>query len=401
MTMFEGRYFCTDASGGEINVDANDGITTDDDGGLQFDWDAQPTVSADKLPDSYTQFYDADEFVKISNVTVAKPIKQQYRINGDEYTFEKTEGELRKAAWSFDNSPHPLEHPDSGRVRSVDDIHGFWKNPRYVDDEGVVSNLYIPANDAEALSYVSEHGDVSIGFTNRLVSSDEDGVDAIQTDIYGDHIASVRKGRCSGEDGCGLNADSSIMPMDDESDTTIDTTMTDGTTDGCGCGGDGGQTIDLGDALPGMSVDALADRNEAVEKLREEKTRLESDAEDAREALESVREALDADEGTDLSSELESLTSELEDAQSKLAEQYREEFDSIVEDITSVTDKTEDDFEFETDSPEESVEKVRETKELLDSVEATPTDTDSTTETTDSTGGSSGSTLKPRYETQY
>lgn len=409
---FDGQRYVSHDASGEIDVEANPGVSTDSNEGYVFDWDAQPHVDADQLPDAYTQFYDAEEFVVLNDVTIAKPIVQTYHVNGDEYQFAKTPSELKRAAWSFDNKPHTLNHPDSGRVRSVDDIHGFWKDPAYANDEdGIQSDLYIPANDMEALSYVSEHGDVSIGFTNKLVQSDEEGVDAIQTDIYGDHVASVPVGRCSGEDGCGLNADASTVNVSvpvadhDASGQTFDTTdtiMTDGT---CDCGGQTDGQLDLGDALGGMTVDALAKRNDNIAELQSEKAELQSDADDLRERLERVESALDAEEDVSLMDEIEALSADaqrLEDAQSELEEYQRSEFDSLVSEITDMTDMTEDDFSFEDDS----IEDLREKREFLDSVEGTPTEANPDATTDSTAGGSAGPSpdeggLEPTYEPQY
>lgn len=450
------QYVAHDRVSGAIDVSANEGVTTDGDGGYQFDWDAIPTVDATDIPDSYTAFYDAESFHVVSDVTVARPMEQQYRINGDTYTFKKVESELRKAAWTFDNNPHPLGHPETGVVKATDDIHGFWKNVRYEDDEGIVADLYLPSNDDEALEYVSDHGDVSIGFYNRLKQTDESGVDAIQTDIVGDHIASVTHGRCSGEDGCGLNADGqntavvadamtgdasshvhngtwyAIRPSensdgewkypiencsdvddawklrangdygisqseledrikgrardlscdvpsegDDPSEpndsadfySDLRMTETDSQTNDCSCSGDGDGTIKLGDALTGMSVDAVAERNDSVAELLEEKERLESDASDLRERLESVREALDADEDTDLADEVEAISERLSDAEAELEEKRRGEFEALVDDITSMSEYTEDDFDFE----EDSIEDLRDKKETIDMAVSEPT----------------------------
>lgn len=199
-------YFATDTVSATIS-ESTDGVTTTDDGDLSFQWNAIPTVDATEVPSAYREFFDTDDFYKF-DATVARPIEQQYYINGDEYTFKKPREELKQSAWSLDNAPWTLDHPDAGRVTSVDEIHGFWKNPYYDDDgDNLRSSLFVPTADETALEYIADTEDVSVGFYNRLAQADEDGIDAYQTSMYFDHCASVQRGRCPSEKGCGLETD--------------------------------------------------------------------------------------------------------------------------------------------------------------------------------------------------
>lgn len=193
-----------------------DGITVDDDGSADFNWSEIPVVDLGEPP--HRTAFDSERFYKIEGATVARPIKQPYRVGDSIKTFKKPADELRDAAWSADNKPYPLTHPDTGMVKSVDDIHGFWKNPRYDDeDDRLKADLYVPENDEDAREFIAEHQDVSIGFYNRVHSEydgdtgdlTDDDVDGFQTDLYIDHIAGVKRGRCSGEEGCGLDHDES------------------------------------------------------------------------------------------------------------------------------------------------------------------------------------------------
>jgi hypothetical protein len=135
-------------------------------------------------------------------------------VGDDIEWYKKPAEELQKAAWSFDNKPFTLGHPETGMVKDVDDIHGFWRNARYdADEDRLKEDLYVPVNDQAALDWLEEHSDVSVGFYNRVHSEydgdtgdlADDDVDGFQVDMYGNHIAGVEKGRCSGEDGCGLD----------------------------------------------------------------------------------------------------------------------------------------------------------------------------------------------------
>jgi hypothetical protein len=189
------------------------GAATTDDEGVTFNWDERHIVNVDAPADLQGAF-DTERFYKIEGATVARPIKQRYLV-GDEFeTYKKPAGALKRVAWSFDNAPFTLGHPDSGMVKNVDDVHGFWRNPRYNSDEDrLKEDLYVPVEDEEALSFIEEHGDVSVGFYNRVADSfdgdtgdlTDDDVDGFQVQMYGDHIAGVKKGRCSSEEGCGLD----------------------------------------------------------------------------------------------------------------------------------------------------------------------------------------------------
>lgn len=201
---------------------ASGAITTDDDG-VHFSWDEENVVRVD-APSDLTGAFDTDRFYKIEGATVARPIKQPYMVGDEIKWYKKPAEELRKAAWSFDNAPYPIPHPDTGMVKDVNDIHGFWRNVRYdEDDERLLADLYVPENDDYALDFIEEHQDVSPGFYNRVVEEydgdtgdlTDDDVDGFQVDMYGDHIAGVERGRCSGADGCGLD--------DQEHGTILDT----------------------------------------------------------------------------------------------------------------------------------------------------------------------------------
>jgi hypothetical protein len=189
------------------------GAVSSDDGGVSFNWDEKHIVTVDAPADLQGAF-DTERFYKIEGATIARPIKQHYLV-GDEFEVYKKPAEaLERAAWSFDNAPFTLGHPDSGMVKNVDDIHGFWRNPRYdTDDDRLKEDLYVPVTDSEALEFIEENEDVSVGFYNRVTAEydgetgdlTDDDVDGFQVQMYGDHIAGVEQGRCSAEDGCGLD----------------------------------------------------------------------------------------------------------------------------------------------------------------------------------------------------
>jgi len=192
--------------------DTADAITTDS--GESFKWDEQNVVTVD-APADLEGAFDTNKFYKISDVTVARPIKQPYIENDDVKIYTKPAEELRKAAWSFDNVPFTIRHPETGMVKDVNDIHGFWRNAHYDDDaEKLLEDLYVPVADDEAQAFLDEHQGVSVGFYNRTLSSydgdvgglvDSSEVDGFQTDMYGNHIAAVEQGRCSEKHGCKID----------------------------------------------------------------------------------------------------------------------------------------------------------------------------------------------------
>jgi hypothetical protein len=169
-----------------------------------MDWDSIPTFSPSFLSDAHRTFFDTDEFYQF-NATVAKSIPQDYTIDGEDYQFLKTGSALEQAVFSVDNTPFVIEHPPIGRVTQTSEIKGVFHDSYYdAVTKSIHSTVSIPANNTNALSYIEDNSDVSIGFYNSLNESDRPAIDAEQRDIYIDHIASVPAGRCSGEDGCGI-----------------------------------------------------------------------------------------------------------------------------------------------------------------------------------------------------
>lgn len=195
---FEGTWNTVDAVESQVKVDVDDtAITVDSD----TEWDSVPTVDSNLVSESHRRFFDADNFYRFE-VTAARSIPQTYTINDADYTFLKPGGELQKASWSLDNAPYVLEHPDRGAVTYASNIRGYFHNAYYdASDESLNAKLTVPQTDSEALDYLKQSSDVSIGFFNTLDGDAED-VDAYQRDMYIDHVASVENGRCSSEDGC-------------------------------------------------------------------------------------------------------------------------------------------------------------------------------------------------------
>jgi hypothetical protein len=216
----------------------DDAVTESDGGERTIEWSVVDTVSVEDSP--YEDAFGTDEFYEI-DATVARPIPQPYVHDGDTYWFQKPEDELKAAAWSLGGAPWTMGHPQTGSVESATDVRGYWTDPRWSDDEKRLdSTLRLPVNDDEAKAFIEDNGDVSVGFYNRLEGADAydgsvghvdsavyeatvDDVVAYQTAMHFDHVASVSVGRCSGEDGCGIDMDAhthgSIETVDETPDS--------------------------------------------------------------------------------------------------------------------------------------------------------------------------------------
>lgn len=311
------RFFIHDAASAQIR-------NTSDVESDSFSLDVARTVQIDNPP--WVEAFDTDRFHEFE-VVAARPIKQTYVVDGEEFTFEKPPEELRAAAWSMDNNPYPIGHPLTGSVQTPDDVHGFLRNPKYVDDyddngDALTANLYVPVNDEVALDHIADYQDVSVGFFNRLDwDTDSENVDAYQRDLLFDHVAGVTVGRCSGEDGCGIEIDegerdSTVLRVgeSDEGHTTFREECSDGP---CSCGlhedsdisntetmseeetsdeAENSPEIDLDSVVSSMSLDALAERHEDVKELQntvdEKDTEIES-KEDRIEVLEDAKDDLE------------------------------------------------------------------------------------------------------------
>jgi len=367
--------------------DAGGVVQTTDDDGVTFSWDEDNIVRVD-APANLKGAFDTERFYKIEGATVARPIKQAYLVGDDIEWYKKPADELDKAAWSFDNAPFTLGHPDTGMVKNVDDIRGFWRNPRYDhDSDRLKEDLYVPVGDDEAMEFIEEHGDVSVGFYNRVHSnydgntgdlSDDDGLDGFQVDMFGNHIAGVEQGRCSSEHGCGLDSEcpwngnsvnDSAKPNREDADhgqvvaagpqdthqapSDRDEELDESADSDCSCGTPNEDDSNMGDNdpdntgygfdIPDLSADAIVEQNDAVREIKEERDSLESERDSLREDLDEMRteieDALDAAEnfsadldddecpceavGT-LVSDLDAKVEEVEDLTEELTE-YRQD----------------------------------------------------------------------------
>lgn len=214
--MYDETILTHDAATATFHDDA-EGITVDEEeGDVSIDWDSVERVTVDNPP--HAEAFDTKEFYKLP-ATVARPIPQPYQFRDEVVWLKKPREELKRAAWSLDNAPWTLGHPETGMVKNVDDIHGFWGDPRYIDSiDDLDADLHVPVGDEEAKSFIEGNTDVSVGFHNRIERVDQyDGIvggeddedadlDGYQTEMFFDHCASVKLGRCPSEKGCGIDS---------------------------------------------------------------------------------------------------------------------------------------------------------------------------------------------------
>ncbi|UBF23162.1 prohead protease [Haloarcula tailed virus 2] len=197
------------------------GVTVDDTGRATIEWDDVEVVHIDDT--TIAENFETTKFYRIPAV-VARPIKQLYQYGDSMMTLMKPRDELKKAAWSLDNAPWTHNHPDTTMLKDANDIHGFWRDPRYIDSmDSLEADLMLPVGATDSMKFIEENGDVSVGFYNRIARTDSyegnvgavedslDGVDGYQTNLYFDHVASVSKGRCSSEQGCGVHDGAGTM----------------------------------------------------------------------------------------------------------------------------------------------------------------------------------------------
>lgn len=394
-----------------------DGITVDDEGEASFDWSEIPVVELDEPP--HARAFDTDQFYKIEGATVARPIKQPYRVGDSIEWYKKPADELRDMAWSLDNAPYTLGHPDTGMVKRTEDVHGFWKNPRYDDEEDrLKEDLYVPANDEEATKFVEENQDVSIGFYNRIFDDydgdtgdlTDDDVDGFQVNLYGDHVAGVERGRCSGEDGCGLDHDADthgkvVLETDDPQigsadsgedveDTESDLTEDDGV-DGdteedctpCTKTMEDKEKFDISVDLNDVTIDSLAEQFDKVAELREERDEYKEAVDEVREDLDEHGFDVDEDECPcevvdDVLHENEDLQSEVDDLEEELDEYRAEEKEEALDELSELGAERD---EWEEEPLDEIREEIDRREEVLEGVEMDTKgiDTDSTEESTD------------------
>ena len=139
--------------------------------------------------------------------TVAKHLIQDY----DGLKVLKPAAELEAAAAFADGIPITRDHPNAGIVTDRGEVLGFLKDPLFENDE-LKATLEIADKDLAADVKAKKLTGLSIGFFCNLDRTEgtvgDAKYDAVQKDIFLNHVAVVNEGRCSIADGCGFHTDS-------------------------------------------------------------------------------------------------------------------------------------------------------------------------------------------------
>lgn len=193
MNTLTGTYFSRDTVGSPSVMIGSDLVTDVDTADF-------PVTAMSTEFQSFFNTSDAYEF----DVTVAKPIPQEYSVNDGTITLKKPGSELAKSAMTLDGAPWTIRHPGSKQVTQSSQVRGVFSDPRYsYADEKLSATLSAPTNDDEAIDHIRDTNNVSMGFYNEIETDELDnGIDGYQTEIVVDHVASVDQGRCDDEDGC-------------------------------------------------------------------------------------------------------------------------------------------------------------------------------------------------------
>jgi len=146
--------------------------------------------------------------------------KHVYGYNDGAIKAVKPFSELEAAARFANGIPVTRDHPKAGIVTMRDQVLGFLRDPR-AESDVLTGILEISDKDLIADIKAEKLSDVSPGYFCTLDTSDEakgtlgDGKDynAVQREIFLNHVAVCAEGRCSSRDGCGLN----IVPITNES----------------------------------------------------------------------------------------------------------------------------------------------------------------------------------------
>ena len=168
----------------------------------------KPTLSLiiDSLKLSTDGMIEKDGILSVP-ATVAKNLIQDY----DGLKVLKPAEELEAAARFADGIPITKDHPPAGIVTDRAEVLGFLKDPTFENDE-IKGILEIADKDLAADVKDGTLTGLSIGFFCNLDRTEgavgDAKYDAVQRDIFLNHIAVVDQGRCSIEDGCGFHTDS-------------------------------------------------------------------------------------------------------------------------------------------------------------------------------------------------
>lgn len=155
-------------------------------------------------------FEDTPEgYLKLSNITIAKVMVQKYQDSrGKDLRVLKAVDALKGMIEFGSGRPVTDEHPDGGVVMSRKDTRGFIDNLYFTDTNEAKADVYITCPRLKKTVKNGDKSEVSIGFYSNIDNTpgiyNDQEYDQVQTDIWLDHLAIVKNGRCSRKDGCGI-----------------------------------------------------------------------------------------------------------------------------------------------------------------------------------------------------
>ena len=124
--------------------------------------------------------------------------------------------ELKAAALFANGIPVTREHPKSGIVTDRREVLGFFRDP-VAEDGQLRGILEIADRDLIADVKGKKLSEVSAGFFCALDRNpgefNGEPYEAVQRNVFLNHIAVVEHGRCSLAQGCGINLDAYAYPM--------------------------------------------------------------------------------------------------------------------------------------------------------------------------------------------
>lgn len=158
------------------------------------------TSTAEDTPEGY---------LKIPGVTIAKAMVQHYEDSkGRTKRVLKSADALRDMIEFGSGRPVTDEHPKDGVVMSRSETRGFIDNLYFTDHQEAKADIYVTCPVLKNKVIKGDKAEVSIGFYSNITNSpgiyNDESYDEIQSEIWLDHLAIVKNGRCSRKDGCGI-----------------------------------------------------------------------------------------------------------------------------------------------------------------------------------------------------
>jgi hypothetical protein len=181
--------------------------------GYKYPKPSEESISTDSLPLQL----DLDSLTEANGVLAVPAIAAKEMVyDYDGLKILKPFDELKAAALFCSGIPVTREHPKSGIVTDRREVLGFFRDP-VAEDGQLRGILEIADKDLIADVKNKKLSEVSAGFFCALDRNPGEfkgeQYDAVQRNVFLNHIAVVEHGRCSLAQGCGINLDAYAYPM--------------------------------------------------------------------------------------------------------------------------------------------------------------------------------------------